>query len=170
LPTPCPAHLVAVVLPISGWLASVLGRKRFYMGCVALFTISSLLCGLPHADMIDRLSCVAGGGWRKPPTERTVDPLHTFPPEKLGMVFALYGVAVVVAILFGTMQLLPQIVQSLLGYTATIAGLVIPGGFVVTPRSSFQEVLGDCAIAAGHAHVPKPVSSAAPVVMTAGQA
>jgi DHA2 family multidrug resistance protein len=36
----------AVVLPISGWLATVLGRKRFYMGCVALFTISSLLCGL----------------------------------------------------------------------------------------------------------------------------
>ena len=36
----------AVVLPASGWLSNVVGRKRFYMMCVALFTISSLLCGL----------------------------------------------------------------------------------------------------------------------------
>src|ERR1700690_930623 len=35
----------AIVLPLSGWLSSVIGRKRFYMGCVALFTISSFLCG-----------------------------------------------------------------------------------------------------------------------------
>src|SRR5438105_13829140 len=36
----------AVILPVSGWLSTVIGRKRFYMLCVALFTISSLLCGL----------------------------------------------------------------------------------------------------------------------------
>src|ERR1700689_3057027 len=36
----------AIVLPISGWLSNVIGRKRFYMLCVAMFTISSLLCGL----------------------------------------------------------------------------------------------------------------------------
>jgi DHA2 family multidrug resistance protein len=36
----------AIVVPISGWLASVMGRKRFYMSCVALFTISSFLCGI----------------------------------------------------------------------------------------------------------------------------
>ena len=36
----------AIVLPISGWLANVIGRKRFYMGCVALFTLSSLLCAM----------------------------------------------------------------------------------------------------------------------------
>src|SRR6185503_11856369 len=36
----------AIVLPISGWLARVVGRKRFYMCCVALFGVSSLLCGL----------------------------------------------------------------------------------------------------------------------------
>src|SRR5580693_10023909 len=36
----------AIILPISGWLASVIGRKRFYMTCVALFAFSSLLCGL----------------------------------------------------------------------------------------------------------------------------
>src|SRR5271167_4302528 len=36
----------AVVLPISGWLSNVIGRKRFYMICVAVFTVASLLCGL----------------------------------------------------------------------------------------------------------------------------
>src|SRR3954462_435570 len=36
----------AIVLPVSGWLSSVIGRKRFYMLCVAVFTVSSLLCGL----------------------------------------------------------------------------------------------------------------------------
>src|SRR5579859_4077728 len=35
----------AIVLPISGWLATILGRKRFFMLCIFLFTISSLLCG-----------------------------------------------------------------------------------------------------------------------------
>src|SRR5262245_66025268 len=35
----------AIVLPMSGWLSSIMGRKRFYMSCVALFTISSFLCG-----------------------------------------------------------------------------------------------------------------------------
>src|ERR1700720_4710732 len=36
----------AIVLPLSGWLSGVFGRKRFYMSCVALFTVSSFLCGL----------------------------------------------------------------------------------------------------------------------------
>src|SRR6202044_1996329 len=36
----------AIILPISGWLSRVIGRKRFYMACVALFGASSLLCGL----------------------------------------------------------------------------------------------------------------------------
>src|SRR5258708_32203006 len=41
-----------IVLPLSGWLSSIIGRKRFYMGCVALFTISSFLFGLaPHLPL-----------------------------------------------------------------------------------------------------------------------
>src|ERR1043165_4835235 len=43
----------AIVLPLSGWLSSIVGRKRFYMGCVMLFTISSFLCGLaPNLGML----------------------------------------------------------------------------------------------------------------------
>ena len=48
----------AVILPISAWLATRFGRKRFYMTCVVLFGISSLLCGfatsLVHAGFLPR--------------------------------------------------------------------------------------------------------------------
>src|SRR4030088_2720394 len=59
----------AVVLPLSGWFSSVLGRKRFYMGCVALFTISSFLCGLAPSLavlIICRVLQGAGGGGLQP--------------------------------------------------------------------------------------------------------
>src|SRR3974390_2488164 len=36
----------AIILPISGWIATKMGRKRFYMTCVAIFTVSSFLCGM----------------------------------------------------------------------------------------------------------------------------
>src|SRR3954451_8629179 len=43
----------AIVLPLSGWISSIIGRKRFYMSCVAIFTISSFLCGLaPNLGML----------------------------------------------------------------------------------------------------------------------
>ena len=44
----------AVVLPVSGWLSNVIGRKRFYMICVAIFTVASLLCGLASSPSIRR--------------------------------------------------------------------------------------------------------------------
>jgi DHA2 family multidrug resistance protein len=62
----------AVILPASGWLSSRIGRKKFYMGCVALFTISSFCCGVAPSLMILLLSRVfqgiGGGGW--PPASR----------------------------------------------------------------------------------------------------
>ena len=88
----------AIVVPISGWLSSVIGRKRFYMGCVALFTLSSLACGLSFSlGML--LTCrvlqgIGGGGLA--PSEQAIL-TDTFPAEKRGMAFAAYGVAVVVA-------------------------------------------------------------------------
>src|SRR5512140_878571 len=43
----------AIVLPLSGWFSALMGRKRFYMLCVLLFTLSSLLCGLaPSLGML----------------------------------------------------------------------------------------------------------------------
>jgi len=88
----------AIVLPLSGWLSSILGRKNFYMGCVALFTISSFLCGLaPNLATLIFFRVLQGaGGGGLQPTEQAIL-ADTFPPAKRGMAFAVYGVAVVTA-------------------------------------------------------------------------
>ena len=88
----------AIVLPICGWLATVIGRKRFYMGCVALFTVSSVLCGLaPSLTWLIVFRVLQGfGGGGLAPSEQSIL-ADSFPPAKRGMAFALYGVAVVVA-------------------------------------------------------------------------
>ncbi len=88
----------AIVLPLSGWFSSLIGRKRFYMLCVALFTASSFLCGLaPSLGMLVffRILQGAGGGGLQPSEQAILT--DTFPPAKRGMAFAIYGVAVVVA-------------------------------------------------------------------------
>src|SRR3981189_817319 len=88
----------AIVLPLSGWLSSIVGRKRFYMSCVALFTISSFLCGFaPNLPMliVFRILQGAGGGGLQPSEQALL--ADTFPPAKRGMAFAVYGVAVVMA-------------------------------------------------------------------------
>src|SRR5216683_584306 len=59
----------AIVLPLSGWLSSLMGRKRFYMSCVALFTVSSFLCGLAPSLgvlVIFRILQGVGGGGLQP--------------------------------------------------------------------------------------------------------
>src|SRR5208282_2563818 len=85
----------AIVLPLSGWLSSIVGRKNFYMGCVALFTISSFLCGLAtNLGMLvffRVLQGVGGGGLQ--PSEQAIL-ADTFSPAKRGMAFAVYGMAV----------------------------------------------------------------------------
>src|ERR1700736_2852 len=88
----------AVVLPLSGWLSSILGRKRFYMGCVALFTVSSFLCGLAPSLgvlVVCRILQGAGGGGLQPSEQAILN--DTFPLSQRGMAFAVYGLAVVVA-------------------------------------------------------------------------
>jgi len=88
----------AIILPLSGWLSSIMGRKNFYMGCVALFTVSSFLCGLAP-NLATLIVCrvlqgVGGGGLQ--PSEQAIL-ADTFPPAKRGMAFAVYGIAVVTA-------------------------------------------------------------------------
>lgn len=88
----------AVILPISGWLMQRMGRKRFYMTCVMLFTICSMLCGLagslPFLVLFRVLQGVGGGGLA--PSEQAIL-ADTFPVSKRGQAFAVYGMAVVVA-------------------------------------------------------------------------
>ena len=88
----------AIVLPVSGWLSTVFGRKRFYMTCVVIFTICSLLCGLaqtlPFLILARVLQGLGGGGLA--PSEQAIL-ADTFPVSKRGQAFAVYGMAVVVA-------------------------------------------------------------------------
>ncbi|MGH9698533.1 MAG: DHA2 family efflux MFS transporter permease subunit [Candidatus Acidiferrales bacterium] len=88
----------AIVLPLSGWFSSLIGRKRFYMACVAIFTLSSFLCGLAPslgALIFFRVLQGAGGGGLQPSEQAIL--ADTFSPKQRGMAFAVYGMAVVLA-------------------------------------------------------------------------
>jgi DHA2 family multidrug resistance protein len=88
----------AIVLPISGWLAGALGRKRFFMTCLFLFTVSSLLCGIaPSLGLLlfFRVLQGAGGGGLQPMAQAIL--ADTFPPQQRGLAFALYGITAVTA-------------------------------------------------------------------------
>jgi DHA2 family multidrug resistance protein len=88
----------AIILPMSGWFSNLMGRKRFYMMCVAIFTISSFLCGLaPNLGSLIFFRVLQGlGGGGLQPSEQAIL-ADTFSPAKRGMAFAIYGMAVVVA-------------------------------------------------------------------------
>lgn len=88
----------AIVLPISGWIASVMGRKRFFLACIFGFTLSSLLCGLaPNLTALVVFRAIQGltGGGLQPIAQAILT--DTFPPEKRGLALALFGVSVVFA-------------------------------------------------------------------------
>ena len=98
------AYLVAnaIVLPLSGWFSTLFGRKRFYMTCVLLFTISSAMCGLaPSLGMLIlfRVLQGLGGGALQPVSQAILR--ETFPGEKQGMAMAVYGMGVVLAPVVG---------------------------------------------------------------------
>jgi MFS transporter, DHA2 family, multidrug resistance protein len=98
------AYLVAnaIVLPLSGWFSTLFGRKRFYMTCVLLFTISSAMCGLaPSLGMLIlcRVLQGLGGGALQPVSQAILR--ETFPREKQGMAMAVYGMGVVLAPVVG---------------------------------------------------------------------
>ena len=92
----------AVVLPLSAWLSRVFGRKRYYMLCVALFTVTSLLCGfaptLSWLILFRVLQGIGGGGLA--PVEQAIL-VDTFPAEKRAAAFALYSMAIVTAPVIG---------------------------------------------------------------------
>ncbi len=82
----------AVVLPLSAWLSRVFGRKRYYMLCVLLFTLSSMLCGLaPSLGLLIFFRVLQGvGGGGLAPVEQAIL-VDTFPPQKRPAAFALYS-------------------------------------------------------------------------------
>jgi len=93
-------YLVAnsIVLCASGWIVQMFGRKNFFLVCVALFTVSSLLCGFAwslQSLLIFRVMQGLAGGGMTPVAQSIL--AAAFPPAKRGQGFALYGIAVVVA-------------------------------------------------------------------------
>jgi len=88
----------AIILPISGWLAGAIGRKRFFTICLVMFTASSLLCGIAPSLgwlLFFRVLQGLGGGGLQPMAQAIL--ADTFPPEKRGLAFALYGITAVTA-------------------------------------------------------------------------
>ena len=83
----------AVIMPMTGWLARVFGRKRFLIACVILFTISSFLCGVaPDLATLVFFRIVQGaaGGALIPMSQAIM--METFPPEQGGMAMAIFGI------------------------------------------------------------------------------
>src|ERR1039458_2786138 len=98
------AYLVAnaIVLPLAGWFSTLFGRKRFYMTCVVVFTVSSLLCGLAPSLWIlimFRILQGIGGGAMQPISQAIL--VESFPKKKQGMAMAVYGMGVVLAPIIG---------------------------------------------------------------------
>lgn len=92
----------AIVLPMTGWLSTTFGRKRFLMVCVAGFTFFSLLCGAAPtlaALVIFRVMQGLFGGAMQPMSQAIL--LESFPKEEHGSAMAFYGMGIVTAPIFG---------------------------------------------------------------------
>ena len=88
----------AIVLPLGAWASSVLGRKRFFLLCIALFTCSSFVCGLSVSLpmlLLARVFQGAGGGGLQPMAQAIM--ADSFEERKRGQAFALYGIVAVLA-------------------------------------------------------------------------
>src|SRR6266568_7998489 len=92
----------AIILPMGAWFSMLLGRKRFYMICVGVFTVSSLLCGMAPSLgwlIFFRVLQGLGGGALQPISQAIL--VESFPRAKQGMAMAVYGMGVVVAPVIG---------------------------------------------------------------------
>ncbi|MEG8023972.1 MFS transporter [Sphingomonas aurantiaca] len=92
----------AIVIPISGWLSDAIGRKRYFLLSIALFTFASLLCGLaPNIGTLVVARVLQGiGGGGLAPVEQSIL-ADTFPPKQRGMAFAAFAIVVVVGPVLG---------------------------------------------------------------------
>jgi MFS transporter, DHA2 family, multidrug resistance protein len=98
------SYLVAngIVLTISGWLGDMLGRKRYFIICIAMFTVCSFLCGTSTSLaqlIIFRLAQGFFGGGLQPNQQSII--LDTFPPARRGAAFGVAAIAIVVAPVLG---------------------------------------------------------------------
>ncbi|WP_446742785.1 DHA2 family efflux MFS transporter permease subunit [Silvibacterium acidisoli] len=88
----------AIVLPAGAWASSVIGRRNFFLSCIAIFTVSSFLCGIAPSLPILLLSRVlqgTGGGGLQPMAQAIM--ADSFDEKRRGQAFALYGLVAVLA-------------------------------------------------------------------------
>lgn len=92
----------AIVLPLSGWLSERIGRKKFFLLSIVGFTLCSFLCGIANSLTIlivfRLLQGITGGGLQ--PSQQAIIK-DSFPPDKLGMAFAITGISTVFAPILG---------------------------------------------------------------------
>jgi DHA2 family multidrug resistance protein len=136
----------AIVIPISGWLADTVGRKRYYMASVALFTAASACCGLaPSLALLIGARILQGfaGGGLQPLTQAML--IDTFPPQKRGQAMAVFGVTLILAPAIG--PLLGGVITDsfswhwifLINVPIGIGSLFLVQAFVNEPRKLQQE-------------------------------
>jgi DHA2 family multidrug resistance protein len=92
----------AIVLPTSAWFGGFFGRKRFLIGCIIIFTASSVLCGAAASLgmlIVARVLQGAGGGALQPLAQAIL--LESFPPARRGVAMAVYGIGVICAPIIG---------------------------------------------------------------------
>ena len=92
----------AIILPATSWIGKYIGRKRFLIICIVIFTVASALCGAaPNLTVliIARILQGMGGGALQPIAQSVL--LESFPPAKRGAAMALYGMGIVVAPIIG---------------------------------------------------------------------
>ncbi|MFT3743639.1 MAG: DHA2 family efflux MFS transporter permease subunit [Pyrinomonadaceae bacterium] len=92
----------AIILPATSWIGKYIGRKRFLIICIIIFTVASALCGAaPNLTIliIARILQGMGGGALQPIAQSVL--LESFPPAKRGAAMALYGMGIVVAPIIG---------------------------------------------------------------------
>lgn len=92
----------AIVIPLTGWLSSIFGRKQFFLFCIALFTTSSLFCGMsPNLFTLVFFRVLQGlsGGVMMPLSQAIL--METFPKEEQGMAMAVWGVGMMLGPVLG---------------------------------------------------------------------
>ena len=91
-----------IVLPLSGWLSGVMGRKRFFMMSIGAFTVASFACGMSNSlgmlIFFRLIQGLAGGGLQ--PTQQAIV-MDAFPPAQRGMAFGITGITMIVAPILG---------------------------------------------------------------------
>jgi len=92
----------AVVIPMSGWLSSLMGRKNYLLASITVFTIASMLCGLATSLemlILFRIIQGIGGGGLQPISQAIL--LETFPPQQRGLAMAIYAMGAVLGPILG---------------------------------------------------------------------